>query len=235
MTAVMEQFRTTVNFIRHDRNKGACAARNTGILHATGRYVAFLDDDDLWISDKLERQLDTLRHYQACLCGYKDNNKSRVQNIDHISLDMLSHGNSFCGTSGLICERELILTELFDESLSNGQDWDIYVRLAKKCKLGYVAAPLVIYNRDEDRKTLTNKAQKTNVKELNKRLLALNKHRDIMDERLFKRRLASGILAYIGSKKDKLSFLLCSIRQAGVEATMHVILMKLLGQSRRKY
>ena len=38
------------------RSKGACGARNTGIFVAKGKWVAFLDDDDAWLPDKLEYQ-----------------------------------------------------------------------------------------------------------------------------------------------------------------------------------
>jgi glycosyltransferase involved in cell wall biosynthesis len=45
-----------VRCIRHNRNQGAAAARNTGVLVAKGRYVAFIDADDEWLPDKLAKQ-----------------------------------------------------------------------------------------------------------------------------------------------------------------------------------
>ena len=50
-----------IKYIPHDKNSGACAARNTGIMHAKGEYIAFLDDDDEWVPEKLEKQLDILQ------------------------------------------------------------------------------------------------------------------------------------------------------------------------------
>ena len=46
-----------VIYIKQDGNKGACSARNLGIEHARGEYLAFLDDDDRWLPEKIEKQI----------------------------------------------------------------------------------------------------------------------------------------------------------------------------------
>lgn len=232
---VIESFDGSIKYIRHDKNKGACAARNTGILAATGKYIAFLDDDDLWVTNKLEKQLKLMPYYEACLCGYTNSNNGvdRVQNTNYVTLKMLSHGNSFCGNSGLMVHSEVIKSELFDETLPKSQDWDIYVRLAKRKPIGYVAEALFEYSRDEHN-SITNSTREIGLKDIDKILLALYKHRGIMEDYVFKRRLASSILAYIGSKRKKLNFLAYAIQQAGLLATCHILLLKGLGREWKK-
>jgi glycosyltransferase involved in cell wall biosynthesis len=71
-------------FIRHDKKQGASAARNTGIKHSKGDFVAFLDDDDEWIATKLEKQVPLLKGLPErfgmvyCWMDYYDANNKLV-------------------------------------------------------------------------------------------------------------------------------------------------------------
>nr|WP_297456517.1 glycosyltransferase family 2 protein [uncultured Halomonas sp.] len=61
----MSQADSRIKLLRLDANGGAAVARNAGIQHAQGRYIAFLDSDDTWLPYKLERQLEFIRHKKA--------------------------------------------------------------------------------------------------------------------------------------------------------------------------
>ncbi|MCM1048853.1 MAG: glycosyltransferase [Clostridiales bacterium] len=54
-----------IRLICKERNEGAAKARNTGVEAATGRYIAFLDADDIWLPNKLERELAFMKEKQA--------------------------------------------------------------------------------------------------------------------------------------------------------------------------
>ena len=60
-----------IRHVRHAHNRGASAARNTGVQVARGRFVAFLDSDDIWLPQKLERQVSAISamdHPEAVVC-----------------------------------------------------------------------------------------------------------------------------------------------------------------------
>jgi glycosyltransferase involved in cell wall biosynthesis len=127
-------------------NAGHAAARNTGIAEAKGRFVAFLDADDLWLPDKLERQLATIRRNPE-IRGIQTS-AARVDDDLHLLwlehcdpgddqlLDTVFFRNMPALMSTLLVEREL-LEEVggFDASLIILQDWDLAIRLARRGQL----------------------------------------------------------------------------------------------------
>lgn len=75
-----------IRLIKLERNQGAAIARNTAIQNANGRYIAFLDSDDRWLPEKLERQLSFMKDYGHAFTysSYYEVNKEEREKIVHI-------------------------------------------------------------------------------------------------------------------------------------------------------
>ena len=150
-----------IRYIRHKENKGGSAARNTGIKLSKGKFIAFLDDDDLWMPSKLEKQLDHINknlEIDAVYTGaWRINKSGKIIRCNFPSL----RGNIFpdilmkncVGSCSMVLVRKECFNRigLFDENLSAGQDWDMWIRLAKHYQFDYVNEPLVLYRVHEKR------------------------------------------------------------------------------------
>jgi glycosyltransferase involved in cell wall biosynthesis len=134
-------------------NLGPAAARNRGARTARGRWIAFLDADDTWAPDKIERQLATCGHLpwshtdSVFVGGANDGRRDSAltPKSGGAVLEPLVRGNFIC-TSSVVVDRDVLLTAGgFDESLRSIQDWDLWLRIAASHALGYVDEPLVGY------------------------------------------------------------------------------------------
>lgn len=131
-------------------NQGTAAARNTALRHATGEYVALLDQDDEWDADKIARQL---HHFGDPAVGMVHaggrfrNELGAVTSVEHAVEPLDVHDlMAWCWviqSSAVI--RTSLLRELggFDELLSAADDWDLWIRLAATTRLACEQAPLV--------------------------------------------------------------------------------------------
>ena len=150
-----------IRYIRHKENKGGSAARNTGIKSSKGKFIAFLDDDDLWMPSKLEKQLDLINknpEIGAVYTGaYRINKSQKIIWCKFPSLrgnifpDILK--KNYVGSCSSVLVRKECFNRigLFDENLSAGQDWDMWIRLTKHYQIDYVNEPLVLYRVHEKR------------------------------------------------------------------------------------
>lgn len=142
-----------VRYIKQDGNKGACAARNLGIENAKGDYIGFLDDDDEWCSEKIEKQLEAFETGVGmvfCNGTIIDENydppKQQLYNNNlkqFVSFNDLLIGDRIGSTSN-----PLILTECikdcgcFDVSMPARQDYDMWLRISQKYKIKGLDEPL---------------------------------------------------------------------------------------------
>ena len=156
---VMRHYGAPVRYIRQ-QNAGVAVARNNGISESRGRYVAFLDADDVWLPFKLERQLETINLSSAngvCYSAFsivsselEPMEVSQSQRSGSLLESLLTRGNIVGTPSTVICEREL-LSEVggFDAALSYGADWDLWLRLSVLTGFCYVDEPLVMYRQHD--------------------------------------------------------------------------------------
>lgn len=142
-----------INYIKHDRNVGGSAARNTGILAATGEYVAFQDSDDEWFPDKLSEQIDCIKKYKVDIvfCAYTRVSEYEEEIIPNLEMTLSDHSiynlllwKNFIGTPTVLLKSECFNEKLlFDSSLPRYQDWDLWLRLSSKYSFKFLKKSLV--------------------------------------------------------------------------------------------
>jgi glycosyltransferase involved in cell wall biosynthesis len=143
-----------IRVCRHASRRGVSAARNTGINAARGKWLAFLDSDDLWLPDKLARQIFWLEGQpELLICQTEETwvrrgvrvNKplSHRQVGGRIFLPSLSR--CMISPSAVMLDRRLISDHGgFDETLPAAEDYDLWLRLTWRYEVGLVDEPLVI-------------------------------------------------------------------------------------------
>jgi glycosyltransferase involved in cell wall biosynthesis len=145
-------------------NKGVSDARNKGILNSKGMYIAFLDSDDIWSENKLALQVEFLDSHPDVGLVFSDgwvkaygNVSARDQRIigkrffqlskPHRGevLNKLFVGN-FIPTSTVVIRKQCLLkVGLFNKEHNIGEDYDLWLRVAKFFKVDYIDEPLAIY------------------------------------------------------------------------------------------
>ncbi len=221
----------SVRVLRQDQNAGANAARNRGICVATGTHIAFLDDDDVWLPQKLEKQLAALRHQNGhlCLCGYRVLNGSGTQlrSTTQITADDVKQVRLVPGFSSVLVETALAQRLMLDETLPNTQDWDFYARAVRETPIVYVPEILYEYRRD-GRDTISNRVLTMTPQQLELRTAALRKHREWIGEKIFRERAAEIYLSYIGRRKKPWSYFYHSLKTVGITASAKAVLGRVL-------
>jgi len=186
------------------QNGGQASARNMGIEHSGGDFIAFCDSDDYWEPNKLSLQMPLFNNHLIGVC-YSDAEIFNSDTGDVIPFDRgkylaLRRGNilghllstNFIVHSSIVIRKSCFnVVGVFDETIKMGDDWDMLLRLATRYEFDYCAEKLVFYriarqgqlsnkvlNRIESNQQIFEKYIKQNPGVIDKK--AINKAKSVM-------------------------------------------------------
>ncbi|WP_456368300.1 glycosyltransferase family 2 protein, partial [Thermococcus sp.] len=139
------------------RKRGIANARNLGVLKSRGTFIAFLDDDDSWRKDKLERQVELFWRlsrsygvlYTAFSYYYLEKDMILGVKLPKATGNVYKYllKDNITGTSTIMVRRECFKRAgLFRESFITCEDWDMWLRMSRICLFGAIREPLVEYS-----------------------------------------------------------------------------------------
>jgi glycosyltransferase involved in cell wall biosynthesis len=153
--AAVREFGARVRLVEQE-NRGVSAARNAGAAVAGGEFLAFLDADDRWLPERVERGLavlDAVDPAEAVLCATRvidaggEPVREARQSADLTPEKLLLCSVDVVSPSSNVLIRRAAFDEIggFDEDLSTSADWLFLYRLLQRRRLGYLDEPLVEY------------------------------------------------------------------------------------------
>ena len=160
---VLSLYRGRIRYF-YQENRGPSAARNAGIQKSTGPYIAFLDSDDLWMPDKLDLQVRYLSEHPDYGLVHTDHEDWIVRDgavvevrpdhydshhIGYIFPEMFLRNEVSTPT---VLLRKVCLNKVgyFDENLLLFEDHDLWLRIARYYKIGYINKKLAVFRRHGD-------------------------------------------------------------------------------------
>jgi glycosyltransferase involved in cell wall biosynthesis len=136
-----------VLYLKHDRNKNGAAARNTGVAHSSGDIISFLDDDDWFLKNKIELQLEYLlknKNFKGVYCGTKIKGKIIIPRLEgDLTKQLLLMETSLYTPTLMFYKSVYIELNGFNESFRRHQDYEFLLRFFNKYKIGVVKECLV--------------------------------------------------------------------------------------------
>ena len=158
-----------ITYVKHDRNRGLAAARNTGLRLARGKYIAYLDDDDLFYPDHLETLVTFLEttDYQVAYTDAHRAHQVKDKGRYVTRYRDLPHSNDFDAERLLVVNQFPVLclmheksclekAGLFDETLTTHEDWDLWIRLSFHYQFSHIKKVTCEFTWRQDGSTMTS-------------------------------------------------------------------------------
>lgn len=151
-----------IRYIRHEKNKGAVAARNTGIRAARGEYVAFQDSDDEWLPEKLGKQMKVFESapldFGVVYTSYWLIDNGTITYYPPLDIVKQTEGNihdallvtNFINTPTAVVKRECFEKAGMFENLPRLQEWGLWLRISKYYKFKHINEALINAYRQSD-------------------------------------------------------------------------------------
>lgn len=155
-----------VRLITHERNLGLSLSRNHAMAEAAGEWVGFCDADDMWLPQKLTRQLEVLRNdprrydivYSASLIVDGSGRCTGEHFTDEFPVPGQPSGNlfvelcqrNFINIPTALVRRSALTQPCFDPSVALVNDWGFWINLARNHEFRYIDEPLVCYRVHEN-------------------------------------------------------------------------------------
>ncbi len=145
------QKHSNVKLIRLEKNSGVANARNIGLDYVNGKYVAFLDSDDVWIAHKLSQQVAYMesKNLPMSFCAYQRVNEAGDIISRKIEVPFSVNYNQLLAHNVIIFSTSLTLKSAIGDlkfKKAGHEDWLFWLDLFKKCGKGYgINDPLVLY------------------------------------------------------------------------------------------
>ena len=150
---------TIIIILQTEKQSGAQFARNIGIKASKSDWIAFLDSDDEWLSNKIEKQISVLKSidynpmtviHSNCYIKNTNSGKKQLWQLDTIDgknvYKQLLSKSGILFPSILTSKKALTKINFLDEDCPSYHEWDTSIRLAKYCRFVHLQDPLFIYN-----------------------------------------------------------------------------------------
>jgi len=167
----LEKYNSKIKLIEQ-KNSERAVARNNGVKHSSGEYIAFVDSDDIWKEDKLKIQVEVLDNYKDVILTYgtclriNKNGKTikpakrQREGYSGNVFDKLLLRNFVVSATPVLRHAIFNQTKGFKTKYVPYEDWEFWIRLSKLGKFYFIKDPLAFYRLHETQSVQLVKAEK---------------------------------------------------------------------------